>query len=228
MILTCHQPNFMPYLGYFYKLYLCDVYSVSNTCGFTNHRDNGIHNYNFIKEFGQRKKLTIPVDKHSGRICDVNIATEYEKRDRELILKRLYYSYHKCAYFNVVYSDIKKILEEFKAGQPMWELNLTITRLIIEKMGMNKKIVIESEQEDLPDDPTDAIIYMCKRTGCNQYLAGIHGNQYMNLDKFKENGIEIIYSDFNDEKDLTGDKLSIIDYLMNYGYNIPKEWKNGK
>ena len=46
----------------------------------------------------------------------------------------------------------------------------------------------------------------------------------MDLEKYKKAGIELIYSDFDDEKDLTGNKLSILDYIMNHGYKIPKEW----
>ena len=79
MILVCHQPNFLPYLGYYYKLYKSDVYSISDTCGFTNHKENGIHNYNFINEFGSRNKLTLPVDRHSGRLDEVRIASSWDK-----------------------------------------------------------------------------------------------------------------------------------------------------
>ena len=223
MILMCHQPNFLPYLGYFYKLYKCDFYSASDTCGFTNHKDNGIHNYNFINEFGSRNKLTIPVDQHSGRLCDVKIAKEYD-HDKKKILKRIYHAYHKCPHFEEVWMDIEPILTNAKSGDSMVRLNLTLTYTILGRMGIMKPLCLESNQENLPADPTDAIIYMCKKTNCDKYLAGVHGNQYMNLEKFKENGIEIVYSDFDDEKDLTHNKLSILDYIMNYGYVIPKEW----
>lgn len=224
MILMCHQPNFLPYLGYFYKLYKCDVYSVSDTCGFTNHKENGIHNYNFINEFGSRNKLSLPVDRHSGRLCDVLIADTWEK-EKEKFLKRIWYAYHKAPHFEEVWADLEPLFNKIKAGDKMVDWNLYFTVFICKKMGMLRELAFESlEGDELPTDPDEAIIYMCKRTGCDKYLVGIHGNQYMDVKKYKENGIELVYSDFDDEKDLTHNKLSILDYIMNYGYVIPKEW----
>lgn len=224
MILMCHQPNFLPYLGYFYKLYKCDIYSVSDTCGFTNHKENGIHNYNFINEFGSRNKLTIPVDRHSGRLCDVLIAPEWEQQ-KEKFLKRIYHAYHKAPHFEEVWKDLEPAFRRIKPGDRMVDWNLFFTVFIANKMKMLKPLYYESDEQDLPEDPDDAIIHMCKRTGCDKYLVGVHGNQYMDLEKYKKAGIELVYSDFNKEKDLTGNYLSILDYIMNYGYVIPKEWK---
>ena len=224
MILTCHQPNFLPYLGYFYKLYKSDVYSVSDTCGFTNHKENGIHNYNFINEFGSRNKLSIPVDRHSGRLCDVKIAPEWDKQ-KDKLLKRIYHAYHKAPHFEEVWADIEPMFQNIKVGQKMVLVNLAFTMMICRKMGFPLTCYFESFEDELPDDPDDAIIYMCKLTGCDKYMVGVHGGQYMNFDKYKEAGIELIYSDFDKEKDLTGNYLSILDYIMNYGYVIPEEWK---
>lgn len=223
MILVCHQPNFLPYLGYFYKLYKSDVYSASDTCGFTNHKENGIHNYNFINEFGNRKKLTIPMDRHSGRLCDVLVAPEWE-RQKEKTLKRIFHAYYKAPHFKEVWSDIEPLFNKIKVGQKMVDVNLMFTDFICKKMGMSTPIYIESLVEGLPENPDDAIIHMCKHTGCNKYMVGVHGCQYMDIEKYEKEGIELVYSDFNKEKDLTGNYLSILDYLMNYGYVIPKEW----
>ena len=96
--------------------------------------------------------------------------------------------------------------------------------MIARKMGMPRPVYLESLEDELPEDPDDAIIYMCKTTGCDKYIVGVHGNQYMNVEKYKENGIDLVYSDFDKSKDLTGNYLSILDYIMNYGYVIPKEW----
>lgn len=223
MTLTCHQPNFLPYLGYFYKIYKSDIYSISDTCGFTNHRENGIHNYNFINEFGSRNKITIPVDRHSGRICDVLVAKDWESK-RKKLLKRIYYSYQKAPCFREVWNDLKPMFMEIKAGDKMSMVNIELTHFICRKMGMDTIFVWESDEEGLPDNPDDAIIYMCRKMKCNRYLVGVHGMQYMDTAKYREAGIELVYSDFCREKDLTGNNLSILDYIMNHGYVIPKEW----
>lgn len=224
MILMCHQPNFLPYLGYFYKLYKCDIYSVSDTCNFTNHKENGIHNYNFINEFGSRNKLTIPVDRHSGRLCDVLIAPEWEQQ-KEKFLKRIYYAYCKAPHFEEVWKDLEPAFMQIKSGDRMVDWNLYFTVFIAKKMKMLRPIYFESNEQDLPSNPDDAIIHMCNKTKCNKYLVGVHGTQYMDIEKYEKANIELVYSDFDNEKDLTGNRLSILDYIMNYGYVIPEEWK---
>lgn len=221
MILNCHQPNFLPYLGFFYKMYKCDVYSVSDTCSFSS--SDGFHNYNFINEFGNKKKITLPISKHSGRLCDIEIAPEWERYKIKL-LKRIYYSYCKCLHFKEVWNDIETLFQNIKPGQKLTDVNLTFITMICKKMGIEKPFYFESFEKDLPNTPDEAIIYMCKKTGCNEYIVGIHGNQYMNLEKYEKEKIKLVYSDFDNAKDLTGNHLSILDYLMNYGYYIPKEW----
>ena len=155
---------------------------------------------------------------------DVLIAPEWEQQ-KEKFLKRIYHAYHKAPHFEEVWKDLEPAFRRIKPGDRMIDWNLYFTVFIANKMKMLKPLYYESDEQDLPEDPDDAIIHMCKRTGCDKYLVGVHGNQYMDLEKYKKAGIELVYSDFNKDKDLTGNYLSILDYIMNYGYVIPKEWK---
>ena len=48
----------------------------------------------------------------------------------------------------------------------------------------------------LREEPTERLIDICKTLGGEKYLAGRDGSKYMNLEKFDEEGIDIIFQDF--------------------------------
>ena len=73
MICAVHQPNFLPYLGFFDKLYRCDVFVLYDTAQFVKRE---FHNRNrIIGTHGEPQWLTVPVSVRFGqRIADVSIA----------------------------------------------------------------------------------------------------------------------------------------------------------
>ena len=72
MILTSHQPDFLPYMGFFYKAARSDVLVLSDDVRFSK---SGMHNWNRIKTPAGAQKLTIPVHAHHDTpLCQIEIA----------------------------------------------------------------------------------------------------------------------------------------------------------
>ena len=72
MILTSHQPDFLPYMGFFYKAARSDVLVLSDDVRFSK---SGMHNWNRIKTPAGAQKLTIPVHAHHDTpLCQIKIA----------------------------------------------------------------------------------------------------------------------------------------------------------
>lgn len=68
MIVASHQPNFLPYMGFFYKAAKCDVLVFSDDVQFSK---KGMHNWNRIKTPSGEAKLTLPVHAHHDmRLAD--------------------------------------------------------------------------------------------------------------------------------------------------------------
>ena len=72
MILASHQPNFFPYLGFFYNMNKADIFVFSDDVKFAK---KNFQNYTNIKSTtGEMLRLTVPVHNKDVPICYVEIA----------------------------------------------------------------------------------------------------------------------------------------------------------
>jgi hypothetical protein len=74
----------------------------------------------------------------------------------------------------------------------------------------------------LREEPTDRLIDICQTLGADTYLAGQGGADYMDLQRFEENGIQVIVQEFQHPVypqlfDGFRSHLSILDLLFNCG-----------
>ena len=90
MILASHQPDFLPYMGFFYKAANCDVLVFSDDVQFSK---KGMHNWNRIKTPGGAQKLTVPVHAHHDTLLkDVMVVDLWHDYDRLAKTIRQHYS----------------------------------------------------------------------------------------------------------------------------------------
>jgi hypothetical protein len=90
-------------------------------------------------------------------------------------------------------------------------------------LGIRTQLVLASELGlDEAEDPDDRIIDIVLEVGGDTYLSGVHGSNYMDLNKYKEAGIEVEFQKFicPEYKQLYDGfvpNLSILDLLFNHG-----------
>lgn len=221
MILAAHQPNFLPYPGYFFKMYLTDVFSFSDTVSFSS---SAYHNYNFFAEEGSLRKITVPVQRHSGRIADVQL--DNWQHFRKKIVKRLLQNYMKAPYFELIFPAFENI---FMADFHLLEcLNIALILEVRRLLGINSWMVLESDLH-LPQGANDQIISLCQQLSCDTYLSGDGAHVYLDRNALEENGIRLIYAQYKPINYQGGyENASIFDYLMNQGPVIPDKWKRRK
>ena len=221
-ILASHQPNFLPYMGYIYKMYQADTFSFSNGVGFSR---NGFHNYNYFMENGQKTKITVPVRSHSDKICKVELA-EWE-REKKRLLKRFRHNYSKYPHFGEVY----QLLEDAFCFEHKYlsDLNETLLRMIAEYLCIETELVKETDLKLGYSNPSEDIVQICTQLGCNTYLSGTGAEEYLQNSFFNDKEIKILWSKFKEEnEDSTQCNLSCLDYMMRYGRKIPDSWKVDK
>ena len=89
-------------------------------------------------------------------------------------------------------------------------------------LNLQQKPTVLASDLDLSNDPTDRLIDICQALDGDTYLSGPDGIKYMNLERFKKRGVQVIVQNFKPPvyPQLFGDfqsHLSIVDLLFNCG-----------
>lgn len=218
MIVSIHQPNFLPWLGYFYKIAKSDIFVLLDNVQYTK---NSFINRNMIKTPQGPKWLTVPV-KTKGRfgqlIKDVEINNTVDWRKNHL--HTLETNYRKARFFEMIIQDLKTIYYIDNCDN-LCEFNIRLLKWILSLLKLDKRIVRASEL-DVEGKSTKLLIDIVKAVGGNVYLSGFGGAKYQDEELFKQSGIELQYYEFKHPvySQLWSDfipNLSIIDLLFNYG-----------
>ncbi len=224
--IAIHQPNYLPWLGYFYKIYESDVFVFLDDAQFSN---KGMHNYTYIKTANGSFRLKFPVQQRFGdKINEVSSKDELGWKDKHLAILKSNYS--KAKYFTEVFNDYMQLIS--KDYMDITELNGELIKFY------SKKLCIETEfinSSDLNIELTkeEKIIAICTVLGAKIYYSGIGAEAYQNEGNFWSNGIELKYSRFEpfNYQQQWGEfqsNVSALDFFMNCGYDWDRVLDNQK
>lgn len=229
MILTSHQPDFLPYMGFFYKAFRSDALILSDDVQFSK---KGMHNWNRIKTENGPQKLTIPVHAHhDSRLCEIKIAEpEYSIRRAVKVIE---HNYRKAPHYEEG-EELLKIMQSHSSPERAWlsEMNQELIEHILERFGIELgNPVVTASSIGVTGHKDDRIFQMCKKVGADAYFSGLGAAAYHDPDEYSRRGVELIYTDYEPVRypQMHGEfvpNLSVIDYIFNCGYEIPGGWKN--
>jgi len=215
--LVIHQPNFLPYVGFFHKLSLADTFVMMDNTQY----DKKFTNRNKIKIPDGWSWLTVPINKEHKFLPNKLVEINNKENWKEMHWKKITRSYTNSKFFKKNY---KSFFEEVysKEWKFLFELNSELLRQIIDWLGLKIQIIKESEL-NINGNSTERLVNVCKELGAETYVSGVGGKEYMNEKLFQKNNIKIEYQKFQCPtytQIFGGDfipNLSIIDLLFNNG-----------
>ena len=216
MIVAVHQPQYLPWLGYFDKIRQADSFCYLDS---VQYKKNDWQNRNRIKTSQGWQWLTVPVRfQFPEKICDVKINPTVNWRKKHL--QSLVTNYRRAPYFEKYIEVYEQIYSE--DWESVSELNIHFIERLVDALGLSRKPAVKSSQLELREDPTDRLIDICRQVKADTYLAGQDGMNYMDLERFKENGIEVIIQDFKHPIypqmfNEFQSHMSVVDLLFNCG-----------
>lgn len=224
MIVSIHQPNYIPWLGYFYKIHKSDIFVFLDDVQYIR---RGFINRNRIKTHQGVSWLTVPVEskgKYESNINEMKIKGDLNWKENHL--RSIEMNYKRSDYFNDFFNIFKACL--IKDHEKLSEMNIDIIKAICKLLNIKTEIILSSEL-NIKETGTERLINICKLVGADKYLSGGGGAKYQDEKMFKDNSIQLMYSDFHEKqyKQLWGDftgSLSVIDYIFNCGYKIEEAW----
>lgn len=216
-----HQPDYFPYLGYFFKIYESDLFLFLDDVPYSN---NGFTNWNRIKGPQGELRLKIPVIQTLGDPIN-RVRTRDELKWKEKHLKTIYLNYKKAEYFEEVYPDLEGlILEKYET---ISQMNMEIIRFLLKKFHFTQTLETSSSF-GITSKKEQRVMDLCKRAGADVYISGNGARAYQSEEHFQKNGIELKYTQYRPYvyPQLWGDfieNLSVIDYLFHCGYHWPED-----
>lgn len=217
MIVSIHQPNYLPWLGYFYKIAISDIFIFLDDVQFT--KGDYINRVKIYSPQKEEQWLTVPVNVSlENNINDIKINQKWQKKH----LKTINQVYSKCKYFKEIFEDIEKIyLVEY---QTLTELNVAFIDYFISKFEFKSRIHKSSELNIIGVVSDDRLIKLVKSVDGTKYFSGSGGFNYQSIDKFNASNIEVLSYSINKNfhyetkyKNKVG--LSILDFIFNESFN---------
>ncbi len=217
MILSVHQPQYLPWLGYFDKVAAGDLFVFLDL---PQYKKREFQNRNRIKGPQGEIWLTVPVlskGKFEQSLRDVEIDnTQAWQRSHwgslSLHLKKAPY-----------WAQYSPGLETFykRRWDKLSDLNLEMTVWFFEQLGIKTPWKIES-QIGTTTESTERLIELCKKTGAQGYLSGSGGKEYMDEARFQQEGLSLSYQQYTHPTYAQGygdflPTMSVVDLLMNVG-----------
>ena len=210
-----HQPNYLPWAGYFYKMLACDDFIFLDDVVMAT---RSFSNRNRVKTKDRVLWLTVPCNHVWGEtlIKDVTIA---DQKWRKKHLRTLEESYKKAPYLDEYVPDLREILLTNDVG--LCDLNIRLIKQVCEWLNISCSFHTSSAL-GVSSKADDRIIDLVKELGGTTYLSGHGGANYQTEEKFKKEKIDLVYYNFQPPAypQLWGEfeaGLSIVDLLFNCG-----------
>lgn len=218
MILTAHQPVYLPWLGLFHKIALADTFVLFNQVQYL---PKDWNNRNKIKTADGPIWLTVPVLKSGHRekvLTDIEINNTIPWQRKHW--KSISLNYKKAPYFKQ-WADFFEDLYLNREWKHLSKLNDYMLRWFLDILKI-KVNFIDARDLDLEGKKNSLVLDMCRKLNADTYIFGALGQDYADSEAFEQQGIKVIFQDYRHPEypQLYGDfvpYLSIIDLLFNCG-----------
>ncbi len=219
MRIAIHQPQYMPWLGYFSKMANVDLFIFLNDVQF---KKNEWQNRNRIRNSESWQWLTVPTTyQFPQKINEVQV--DFTQNWQKNHLHSLDACYGKTPFYK---EHIPLFAEFFCApASKIDRINIDSVRLLAGAIGIETETAISSDYK-FKGESTERLVNICRHFKATTYLAGAGGRDYMDVSLMENAGIKVEFQEFTcpaypqhwskTPDDFVPD-LSAIDLLFNCG-----------
>ena len=213
IVVSAHQPNFLPYLGFFDKMARSDIFVIRDEVLFIKkdyHQRNRIRiNGSDNENNPQCKWLKVPVEDINDYIKNIQIKKDIKIKNvpwNIKLLNEIKASYRGSEYFNEFYPKIKNILNN--SDIKLISLNMKLINFFKMVSEIDTEIIMASDlglkpytyNEELDNgknDKSEDLVEIAKELNADIYLSGSGGKDYLQLNAFRNENIKVEFHNFN-------------------------------
>ncbi len=194
MIVSIHQPHYLPWLGYLHRMAQVDLFIVLDHVQFErrNHQNRGQILLN-----GEPRWLTVPVLQRSQkeRIIDKLVDNSDPRAWGAIQFSTLRHAYREAMHFRTYAAALRAILEAH--WERLVSLDAAMLELMRDAFGIRTPLARSSE---LAADgaKSELILNLCRAVGADTLLAGFGGSRrYLDAAAFERAGVRIKWHEFS-------------------------------
>lgn len=233
MIISGHQPGYLPWLGYFHKLSLCDTFVFMDTVQYL---ENDWNNRNKIKTPQGWFWLTVPIDRKEtkGNRLDQIVIKDYNNSDSKDFWQKVHWrtieaNYKNSPFFKIYGEELKELYLD-KNWKYLIDLCWHQFKLFNNWLNLDTKKIIRMSEFSFTGNKDKLILDHCIKLGGDKIVFGKHGKEYVDIKLFEKNNIKVYFQEYKHPiyKQRFNEflpNMSIIDLLFNQGpdsFNILK------
>jgi hypothetical protein len=219
-----HQPQYLPYLGFFHKIAHCDVFVALDHVQF---QKNGLQNRNRIKSASKEgtQWITVPVKHRLGQAINevqMDTSSSWQKKHWNALVS----NYSRAQYFRKYADALQPVLAADYSN--LSDLNMKLASWCLDALDIYTPIFYSS-QLPVSGQSTALLVDICRAVGGDVYFSGPGGANYMEMPLFDDAGIQVRWQDFKPptyEQQFPDagfiPNLSVVDALLNCGPDVTK------
>jgi hypothetical protein len=221
-LVAIHQPNFLPWLGFFDKLARADAFVLLDDVQFPRTSKGTWINRVKLLVAGKPTWATVPIVRAEGGgrpIRDVRIDDSQPWRTK--LLRTIELNYRRAPHFDAAFPLVEELVTRPTDG--LAEFNEANLRRLADELRLDTSGVLHSSDVSTEGRGTALLVELTRAVGGDAYLCGgLAPEAYQDDELFASAGVELVYQDFRPptypqlvEEAVPG--LSIVDALMNVG-----------
>ena len=171
MIVTIHQPNFIPWMPFFEKIDQADVYVCLTHCQFEKNGFQNRFNHDGKWHTMSVKKGNVPIRKKKY----IDAIENWEKIKKNL----------------PNYEDFLSMFDH-RISNNLMLTNLGIIKSVLYLRNIKTEVVLDWKTHL---KSTERLVDICVQYGATKYLSGIGAKDYLDESLFEKENIEVIYQE---------------------------------
>lgn len=228
MIVAAHQPNFIPWLGFFDKMLMADRFIIVDHVQMER---QSYQNRVRIKTGAGERWITVPVlqESRDERILDKRIDNSRAGRfrwSRKMFLT-LKYAYQSAPYFRVHEPALCELFSD--RWERLADLNLRLIEFCRAALEIRTPMIASSSL-GVCGARSELVLNMCRAAGADAYLSGGGASRvYLDVAAFERAGVRVAWQDFRHPRyrqypccDSFIPNLSSFDMIFNCGPRSPE------
>ena len=180
MIVAIHQPNYLPWCGYFAKIKACDTFVFLDDAQLS--KPSYVNRTRVRANVGD-KWLSVPVE--GAAFQSIAVARAPAGRWSEKHLRTLEQEYRRAPFFREIMDVLEPVYRSGEEGLAI--LNERFIRAICKYLGLDRRFVTSASLK-VEASSDERLIEIVRALDGDEYLSGAGGENYQDRTKFERAG----------------------------------------